>query len=334
MGQKTFGTMEPPPKRRKGLPQQQEHVVTYKSTHERIGKGSYSNVFMCSRHPDNGKQYVVKCQRYQGDEDLWREVTQKEVDLLRLCSDCEHIMDLVCVQPAGEAILPFFPWTLRDIVSGDMKAVHVMMLFHQIGTLALPYLQKMRVLHNDIKPENIFVTQVGGGCVRYVLGDFSNSELVDKETGGVAYSPHQVTTRWYRCLQHSLSLDRHYENGVVHSNTPIVVPYDYAVDRASFAMCLHEICTGGRLPFGMPRTNSELLSTIVRVTHRAIPKHLLAHIINEDHMQKILCIEANAMNELIGNGKFDVRADLEFDDLPSCCIDVLNTYINNSLCVV
>ena len=92
---------------------------------------------------------------------------------------------------------------------------------------ALEVCHKYNVIHRDIKPDNIFVSQVGD----YKLGDFGIARTIEKTTGGLS------------------------KKGTYNYMAPEVYkgePYGYTVDIYSVGLVLYRFLNNNRLPFFPP----------------------------------------------------------------------------------
>lgn len=104
--------------------------------------------------------------------------------------------------------------------------------------LALDLLQKCRIIHADIKPDNVLV---GEGHALLKLADFGSAFLV--EEGEI--TPYLVS-RFYRAPEIMLGL-----------------PYDYAIDVWAVACTVFEVFTGKMMFAG--RNNNHMLALMMEV---------------------------------------------------------------------
>ena len=142
-------------------------------------------------------------------------------------------------------MMEFVPETLRgvlDRLAGEhlrMKAQRMTVLMEQLAR-ALDHLERIGLMHRDVKPENVLVDVLAN---RLVLADFGSAKFVEHGAPSVTY----VCTRFYRAPE--LILDR----GV----------YGTSVDVWAFGCVLAEVAYGGPLFTG--DTQVEVLSRIIRI---------------------------------------------------------------------
>ena len=109
---------------------------------------------------------------------------------------------------------------------GALPVMEVVRLGQEIAD-ALAFCQRKNIIHRDVKPENIFISEAG----RFKLGDFGVAKTAaSRSTGG----SHKGTERY---MAPEVFLNQ---------------PYGPTVDLYSLGLVLYRLLNGGRLPFLPP----------------------------------------------------------------------------------
>ena len=141
--------------------------------------------------------------------------------------------------------MEFIPNTLNNLLDklifGKMRMKSVLMyeLMEQLAR-ALEFLEKIQLMHRDIKPDNILVDILSN---RLVLADFGSAKFVENRKSHTTY----MCTRFYRAP--CLIMDRNM--------------YSTLVDIWSFGCVLAEIAYGRPLFTG--DTQTDVLARIIRI---------------------------------------------------------------------
>ncbi|KAG5191645.1 protein kinase, partial [Tribonema minus] len=123
---------------------------------------------------------------------------------------------------------------------------------HQLF-VALRHLAARRVIHADIKPDNILVSQ-GFGCLK--LADFGSAfHETDSDLDPTPY----LVSRWYRAPEIILGLE-----------------YDRAIDTWSVAATLYELYMGASLFPG--RDNNDMLAKMMELKGAFPPRMVKQHL--------------------------------------------------------
>lgn len=145
-----------------------------------IGSGSFGQVYLV-RNKFEGKNYVVKKIKTRDMSDKDRENTEQEVRLLQKMRhanivaykdsyiDREQFLCIVMVYCEGGDIYS----KIKAAKGRHIPESQVMDWFAQI-LLALLYLHEKRILHRDLKTQNIFLKND-----RIMLGDFGIAKVLD-----------------------------------------------------------------------------------------------------------------------------------------------------------
>ena len=142
-------------------------------------------------------------------------------------------------------VMEFMPETLNSLLERlsfakmRMKMCLMNKLMHQLAC-ALEHLEKIRLMHRDIKPDNILVDVCAN---RLVLADFGSAKFVENGESHATY----MCTRFYRAP--CLILDRNM--------------YSTSIDIWSFGCVLAEFTYGRPLFTG--DTQTDVLARIIRI---------------------------------------------------------------------
>jgi len=186
---------------------------------EKIGEGTYGKVYK-ARDNTNGKLVALKKTRLEMEEEGVPSTTLREVSLLKMLSESNHIVKLLSVEHVEENDKPCL-YLVFEYLTTDLKKYMdrngkgpayplpkptvKSMLYQLIKGLA--HCHKHGVMHRDLKPQNLLV-------------DDSNMCLKIADLGlGRAFSipvkayTHEIVTLWYRAPEVLL--------GATHYSTPV-----------------------------------------------------------------------------------------------------------------
>ena len=170
-----------------------------------VGKGVFSTVLQCSTTASSTSSPIshrrplpptvaLKLIRHN---DTMSKASQQEVRLLQTLSEHPHIVRLLHTgEHRGHVVLvfDFVRYNLRDVLTKFGKGVGLsltsVLSYWQQLLLALKHLEQHHIIHADLKPDNILVTE-----------DFTTCQLCDfgsaMEVGSALPTPYLVS-RYYR----------------------------------------------------------------------------------------------------------------------------------------
>ncbi|KAF8659119.1 hypothetical protein HU200_058770 [Digitaria exilis] len=208
------------------------------------GKGVFSRVVRAKdlkAGKDDPEKVAIKIIR---SNDTMYRAGKQEVQILEKLTRADRDDNRHCVRFISHfryrnhlcLVLESLHMNLREVLKKfgrgiGLKLTAVRLYAKQIF-IALKHLKGCRVLHCDIKPDNILVNQ---GMNVLKLCDFGNAMLAGKNE----VTPYLVS-RFYRAPEIILGL-----------------PYDHPLDMWSVGCCLYELCTGKVLFQG--KSNNEML---------------------------------------------------------------------------
>ena len=118
-------------------------------------------------------------------------------------------------------------------------------------TLALDFIHTRKILHRDLKSQNVFLTKDG----QIKLGDF-----------GIA----RVLNRTVDLAQTSIGTPLYMSPECCNNK-----PYSFKSDVWSLGCILYEMCTGGRHPFNARDLNGKFYTTAVFDLHSPSYRYLI-----------------------------------------------------------
>lgn len=226
-----------------------------------LGKGSFGNAYLV-RHKERGKNYVVKHVNMSNMTSRQRKDAHQEIVVLQQLNypniiryeeffeDFPHLYIVMEYADGGDVYshlknLRKSMWALGSGRCGGLTEEQVISLFVQT-TMAVKYMHDRRLLHRDIKSQNVFLTQ--NHVVK--LGDFGISTVL---MSTVAMAKTMCGTPCY--FSPELCLGK---------------PYNNKSDVWALGVLLYELCTTGRLPFEA-NTMNRLMDEICKREPRRIP---------------------------------------------------------------
>lgn len=228
---------------------------------EVIGEGRFSKVYAGMRTKDESQVALKEIDQNALEEDEEAlEMLEAEVIALRRASDAAHVVKLHEVVAADEAVwlcMERVPGReLFDLVEqkGALPNEFVCTLMKQLLT-ALEALERVGVVHRDVKPENMMVSESDDGPPRLTLIDFGYAAVLSsggveagggEKLSGVAGSPEYAAPEVLSWLE--VEADE--------TGTAVGEPYDAGCDVWSVGVTAH-VLLSAELPFDLPEDCSE-----------------------------------------------------------------------------
>ncbi|KAK9761539.1 U4/U6 small nuclear ribonucleoprotein prp4, variant 2 [Basidiobolus ranarum] len=249
-----------------------------------LGKGVFSNVVKGRDTLDEDRDVAIKIIR--NNESMHR-AGMKEISLLKKLAiadphDKKHVIRLLRhFEHKNHLCLVFdsLSMNLREVlkkfgkdVGINLKAVRI---YAQQLFLALSLLKKCNILHADIKPDNILVTESKNTLKLADLGSASDAAEND-------ITPYLVS-RFYRAPEIILGL-----------------PYDSGIDVWSVGCTLYELYTGKILFPG--RSNNQMLRLMMELKGRFSNKVLKKGQFTEqyfDEQMNFLSVESDKISQMV-----------------------------------
>jgi serine/threonine-protein kinase PRP4 len=250
-----------------------------------IGKGVFSTVLKCTvvSNPSATPLPPVVALKLIRRNETMAKAALTELAMLQTLTGSPGIVELVVppkhppTEYRGHVVLVFgfYEYNLRDVLQkfGKSVGLSIAAVRSYFGQLlsALSHLKKHKIIHADLKPDNILVSQ-DFGTVR--LGDFGSAmmaedSLTSSSTGTMAGAGPQpaanpvpyLVSRFYRAPEIILGL----------------VP-DYTIDLWSLAVSMAELFLGDVVFRG--RSNNDMLYVFMQhlgpISNRVIRQHLVA----------------------------------------------------------
>lgn len=171
---------------------------------EKIGEGTYGKVYK-AREKNTGKIVALKKTRLEMEEEGVPSTALREVSLLQMLNESNHVVKLLCVEHVEEAGKPVlylvFEYLHTDLkkfmdrngkgISNPMDPQLIKSFMYQLikGTA---HCHKHGVMHRDLKPQNLLVDD-----------DTLCLKIADLGLGRAFSIPiksytHEIVTLWYR----------------------------------------------------------------------------------------------------------------------------------------
>jgi hypothetical protein len=186
------------------------------------GEGSYSMVFRAVNNLD-GKQVTLKKLRMDSCVDGLSPTAVREISLLRELSSCPHVVKMLDVMydrssnpaapPRVWLVLEHLDMDLAEYIKrspSPLDGTFIRSVFHQL-LLALEAVHAHRVIHRDVKPQNILIDRKKQ---EIKLADFGLSRTCLPAPCGPRAMTQEVVTLLYRapevllgCTKYSFPID-------------------------------------------------------------------------------------------------------------------------------
>lgn len=224
-----------------------------------MGKGVFSTVLKCidlrlydeksNTSPPESAYVILKIIR---NNSIMKKSAEKEIQILELITRNDSENKRHCIKMLSNTeyrnhmviIFEMMSMNLREIIKKFGKNVGInisaVKMYSKQLFIALRHLQQLHIVHADIKPDNIVISQ---DLKTVKLCDFGSAFFeTDSDNNPTPY----LVSRFYRAPEIILAL-----------------PYDRNIDLWSVGVCLYELFTGHVMFPG--RTNNEMLKLMMEV---------------------------------------------------------------------
>merc|ERR1712070_924942 len=187
------------------------------------------------------------------NNDMMAKASQKELEMLQLLArdngaDKHHVVQLLDnFEHHGHMCLVFEPMAmnLRQVIKkfGNNRGINIegVQIFSRQTFIALRHMRECKIVHADIKPDNILINERHNAIK---ICDFGSGSYVNE----CDITPYLVS-RWYRAPEITLCLQ-----------------YGFSIDLWSIACCLYELYVGKVMFPG--NTNNDMLRRFMEILGR------------------------------------------------------------------
>ena len=161
---------------------------------EKVGEGTYGVVYKC-RNKVNGELIALKKIRLENEDEGIPSTSIREISILKQLHhpNIVSLNDLVHGEKKLYLVFEFLDHDLKkylDLNNGPLAPQLVKSYLYQI-LLAIKYCHSKRILHRDLKPQNLLIDKNG----RIKVGDFGLARAFGIP---IKTLTHEILTLWYR----------------------------------------------------------------------------------------------------------------------------------------
>ncbi|KAI3432591.1 hypothetical protein D9Q98_004139 [Chlorella vulgaris] len=173
---------------------------------EKVGEGTYGKVYK-AKDLNTGKLVALKKTRLEMEEEGVPSTTLREISLLQMLSESNHIVKLDCVEHLEENGKPCL-YLVFEYLSTDLKkhmdrigkgpahplAPEIVKSFMYQLLKGVAHMHKHGVMHRDLKPQNLLVDD----SLEHPLLKVADLGLGRHFTIPIKAYTHEIVTLWYR----------------------------------------------------------------------------------------------------------------------------------------
>ncbi len=232
-----------------------------------IGKGVFSTVLKCTTNQD--KEVAMKVIRNK--EPMAKAALNVEIPLLQKLVGRNHLVQYIHhvhdYHGHVAIVLQYQPLTLRHVLNkfGGIALVAVKSYFYQL-LQALQQLQQLHIVHADIKPDNILLSE---SYSTLYLADFGSAYIHTTTNHTTTPTPYLVS-RFYRAPEIIM--------GMHASSSP---EYAHQLDLWSVAITVAELFCGSVLIPGT--SNNDMLYKMMSIFQKPFPKTMIRRHLSNQH---------------------------------------------------
>lgn len=176
----------------------------------KIGKGTYGIVRKAIRLCDK-RLVALKKFVNSSDEDGIHATTLREISILRQCRhpNILNLLDIIVTRGTFYICTTLYDMDLKNLLNTTPITFNQKTsLIYQL-TSAMKYLHSHGFTHRDLKPHNVFISDIGNGNYNAVIGDFGLSRRYYNLLEAQQLT-HEVETLWYRAPEILLGLKNYW----------------------------------------------------------------------------------------------------------------------------
>ena len=233
-----------------------------------IGKGVFSTVLKC-KDQTHQQQQVVAMKVIRNKEPMAKAALNIEIPLLQKLVGKHHLVQYIHhvhdYHGHVAIVLQYQPFTLRHVLNkfGGIAFLAVKSYFYQL-LQALKQLQQLHIVHADIKPDNILLSE---SYSTLYLADFGSAYIHTNNNNNNSPPTPYLVSRFYRAPEIIMGIHHHPTTSSSHE---CVV---HQLDLWSVAITVAELFCGSVLIPGT--SNNDMLYRMMSIFQKPFPKTMI-----------------------------------------------------------